>query len=176
MVPHGKPLTPATADPVAALETQMMILVRNFALLTERHERDWGMDRAGYLLLRTLETVGPTTINGLAEAVGLDGSTVTRQVATMQDAGLVQRATDPEDRRCSIIRPTKQGVARMAEYRARRRDNVAKLTEGWSAHERRTLSKMLGKLNDSISALAAGDALPLSPPKRRTRARRFRPA
>lgn len=176
MVPKVRSLTTTSSDPIEALETQMMILVRNFTLLGRRHEGAWGMDRAGYLLLRTLEQIGPASINTLADTLGLDGSTVTRQVASMQESGLVQRETDPNDRRCSIIRPTPEGVEQMTDFRERRRDSVKRLTNGWSASERRTLSKMLARLNESISALADGHQPAQRSRKRRSSSRRFRHA
>lgn len=175
MIPNLRALTAATSDPIEALETQLMILVRNITLLGWRHERDWGMDRAGYLLLRTLDQIGPASINVLAETLALDGSTVTRQVGAMQEAGLVEREINPEDRRSCIVRPTEDGLEQMAHYRQRRRDSVTELTKDWSVHERRTMSKMLNKLNESIMALAAGTSGDAKP-RRRARRRRLRPA
>lgn len=166
----------SAGDPVETLETQMMILVRNFTLLARRHGDEWGMDRAGYLLLRTLEQIGPASINVLADTLGLDGSTVTRQISSMQAAGLVVRETNPEDRRSCIIRPTEEGMERMNQFRERRKATVTALTDSWSAHERRTLSKMLSKLNDSIVTHAAGRETTPKSRKRRARSRRFRTA
>lgn len=182
MVPNIKALTTNTTntspptDPVEVLETQMMILVRNFTLLARRHGDEWGMDRAVYLLLRTLEQIGPASINTLADTLGLDGSTVTRQIGSMQDSGLVERETNPDDRRSCIIRPTEYGVERMNQFRERRRSTIAKLTGSWSTHERRMLSKMLAKLNDAIVTHAAGHETAPSSRKRKARARRFRTA
>lgn len=166
----------SATDPVETLETQMMILVRNFTLLARRHGDEWGMDRAGYLLLRTLEQIGPASINVLADTLGLDGSTVTRQISSMQAAELVVRETNPEDRRSCIIRPTEDGVERMNQFRERRKATVTALTNSWSTHERRTLSKMLSKLNDSIVTHAEGRETTPKAKKRRARSRHFRTA
>lgn len=164
------------SDPIDMLETQMMLLMRNFSLMGRQHESDLGMDRAGYLLLRTLELLGPASINTLADALGLDGSTVTRQVGTMADAGFVEREAHSKDRRVCIVRPTPWGLEQMAQVRERRRTTVVRLTSGWSAHERRTLSKMLARLNNSIAQMAVGAAGGIAKKSRRARARRLKPA
>ena len=49
------------------------------------------MDRAAFLLLNRLDWQGPTGVKALADALGIDSSTVTRQVAPLVDAGLVER-------------------------------------------------------------------------------------
>src|SRR6201995_3482511 len=95
-VAHGRTLrTAAAGDSVDVLETEMTRLARTIALLGRPPETASGVDREGYLLLRTLERIGLASINTIAAAVGLDGSTVTRQVAAMKELGLVQRGTNP---------------------------------------------------------------------------------
>src|SRR3954452_22892134 len=54
------------------------------------------MDRAAYLLLNRLDQDGPTGVKALAAGMGIDSSTVTRQVAPLVDSGLVTRASHPE--------------------------------------------------------------------------------
>jgi DNA-binding MarR family transcriptional regulator len=44
-----------------------------------------------------LHTTGPVSINGLASTLGLDATTVTRQVAAMEATRLIQRRADPSD-------------------------------------------------------------------------------
>jgi DNA-binding MarR family transcriptional regulator len=140
------------------IETEMTRLARTIALLGRSPEVESGLDRAGYLLLRTLERIGPASINTIATAVGLDGSTVTRQVSTMKELGLVERETNPGDRRSCIISPTTTGRDLMRRVRRVRRGNLDEVTSDWSDDERNTLGRLLAKLNDSISrATGCGD-------------------
>jgi DNA-binding MarR family transcriptional regulator len=145
-------------DAVDVIETEMTRLARTIAMLGRPPEAEAGIDRAGYLLLRTLERIGPASINTIAAAVGLDGSTVTRQVSTMKDLGLVERRTNPGDRRSCIISPTNEGRNVMRYVRRMRRTNLDAVTTDWSEDERTTLGRLLAKLNDSIArATGCGD-------------------
>jgi DNA-binding MarR family transcriptional regulator len=151
-------------DPVDVLETEMTRLARTIALLGRPPEVACGLDRAGYLLLRTLERIGPASINTIAAAVGLDGSTVTRQVAAMKELGLVERTTNPGDRRSCIISPTADGRTVMRQMRRQRRSNLDAVTSDWTDDDRTALGRLLNKLNDSIArATTASDrAMPQS--------------
>lgn len=138
-------------DPVDVLETEMTRLARTITLLGRPPEAACGVDRAGYLLLRTLERIGPASINTIAAAVGLDGSTVTRQVAAMKELGLVERTTNPGDRRSCIISPTADGRTVMRQMRRQRRSNLDAVTSDWTDDDRTALGRLLTKLNDSIT-------------------------
>jgi DNA-binding MarR family transcriptional regulator len=149
----------AAGDPVDVIETEMTRLARTIAMLARPPEAEAGVDRAGYLLLRTLERIGPASINTIAAAIGLDGSTVTRQVSTMKELGLVERQVNPGDRRSCIISPTAAGRAIMRQMRRQRRTNLDSVTSDWSEDDRTTLGRLLAKLNDSI-ARATGCGAP----------------
>jgi DNA-binding MarR family transcriptional regulator len=154
----------AAGDPVDVIETEMTRLTRTIAVLGRPPEALNGVDRAGYLLLRTLERIGPASINTIAAAVGLDGSTVTRQVAAMKDLGLVERQTNPGDRRSCIISPTSDGRSVMRQMRRQRRSNLDDVTSDWTDDDRNTLGRLLAKLNDSIArATGSGDSVVAQP-------------
>lgn len=161
---HRRNLHNAVAcDPVDVIETEMTRLARTLAMVSRSPEVEAGIDRACYLLLRTLERIGPASINTLAAAVGLDGSTVTRQVSTMKELGLVERKTNPGDRRSCIISPTPDGRNVMRHVRRLRRSNVDSVTSDWNDEDRNTLGRLLAKLNDSI-ARATGDGGAIAQP------------
>jgi DNA-binding MarR family transcriptional regulator len=159
-VAHRRNLRTAVAgDSVDVLETEMTRLARTIALLGRPPETASGLDRAAYLLLRTLERIGPASINTIAAAVGLDGSTVTRQVAAMKELGLVERATNPGDRRSCIISPTNDGRTVMRQMRRQRRSNLDAVTSDWTDDDRNSLGRLLAKLNDSIARATGTDPM-----------------
>jgi DNA-binding MarR family transcriptional regulator len=137
---------------LVVLERQTAVLVRNIEMLYRRTDLHYDLDRSSYLLLRTLDDLGPTDINGLAASLGLDPSTAGRQVCVLKEAGLVERSPAPEDRRRSIITPTGEGLRLMETVRARRAENLADLLAGWSESELETLSTMFEKYNRAITA------------------------
>lgn len=141
-----------TSAALDVIEQQAAVLVRNFELLYRRTDIHDDLDRAEYLLLRTLAESGPQDINSLAARLGLDPSTAGRQVAALQGQDLVTRSPAPTDRRRSIITPTGEGLRRMEDVRARRAESLAGLLEDWSEEDRRTLGVMFTKYNRSVAA------------------------
>lgn len=156
---HRRGLRSTTSrDSVDVIETEMTRLARTLAVLGRQAEPQLNLDRAGYVLLRTLERIGPASINTIAAAVGLDGSTVTRQVSTMKELGLVERKTNPGDRRSCIISPTDKGRELMRTMCRQRRSNLNSVVGDWADEERSMLARLLAKLNDSIvRATGCGD-------------------
>ncbi|MGA8117025.1 MAG: MarR family transcriptional regulator [Actinocatenispora sp.] len=138
-------------DALGIVEWESAVLVRHLEMLRRRTDVHDHLDRAEYLLLRTLHRRGPLAITTLAAALGLDPSTAGRQVAAMQDAGLIERSALPEDRRCRIIAPTEAGVRQMEEVRQRRADNVGDLLADWSDTDVRALGSMFAKYNRAVA-------------------------
>ena len=89
------------------------------------------MDRAAYLLLNRLDKEGPMGVKALAASMGIDSSTVTRQVAPLVDTGLVKRTSHPEDGRAVVLQLSPRGQARLEEVRSSRRELMAEVTDGW---------------------------------------------
>ncbi|HEX3815252.1 MAG TPA: MarR family transcriptional regulator [Mycobacteriales bacterium] len=139
------------ADPLEVIEVAAAVLVRNFELLRRRSGIYTDLDRADYLLLRTLEAIGPADICTLAAALGLDPSTAGRQVTVMAGKGLVDRTAADTDRRRSIISPTAEGSRRMNVARARRLESTGELLAGWSADDLRTLGDMFTRYNRAVA-------------------------
>ncbi|NJQ07405.1 MarR family transcriptional regulator [Streptomyces lonarensis] len=109
------------------------------------------MDRAAYLLLSRLDQAGPTGVKSLASGMGIDSSTVTRQVAPLVDSGLVDRAADPDDGRAVVLRLSARGSARLEEVRASRRKLITALTDGWTDEEREVFHGQLIRFNDAVA-------------------------
>jgi DNA-binding MarR family transcriptional regulator len=151
-----RPASGDGGDPLETLETELAVLARTLELMARRSDLYDDLDRAGYLILRALDDAGPRSITALASELGLDASTVTRQVGGMEARGLVERRIDPSDRRTSIVTPTRRGRARMLGVRRRRRERIAELLADWTTEERSTLGTLLGRLNDSLAAPATG--------------------
>jgi DNA-binding MarR family transcriptional regulator len=116
------------------------------------------MDRAAYLLLNRLDQEGPMGVKALAAGMGIDSSTVTRQVAPLVDTGLVKRTSHPEDGRAVVLQLSARGLARLDEVRSSRRELMAQATADWTETELDTFTTLLGRLNASFSARAAGQS------------------
>jgi DNA-binding MarR family transcriptional regulator len=137
-----------TTTRAAVIERELVFLAR--WLEAAQRRQDYPMDRASYLLLLRLEAEGAQRVAALASSLGLDGSTVTRQLAALDANGWVTRHADPADARVTLVEATAAGLAAVADLRAHRTDRVGTLFEGWSADEQAELGRVLGHLNEVL--------------------------
>jgi DNA-binding MarR family transcriptional regulator len=142
-------VTPAPKS-LSQLETELAVLARTLEGLSRRSEIHRELDRSSYLIARTLSTEGATSISGLAAGLGLDATTVTRQVATMDGAGLVVRRTDPDDGRVRLVALTARGLRKMREVQDAREERIGGLVAGWPAADQRAFAELLGRFNDAL--------------------------
>ena len=141
----------------AVIEHQLVMLAR--WLEAAQRKQSYPMDRASYLLLLRLERDGPQRVAALAASLGLDGSTVTRQLAALDSRGWVHRSADPLDARVTVVEATGAGLTAMDDVRRLRQGRVDELFGDWSAAEQAELGQVLGHLNEVLerNALAVKD-------------------
>lgn len=135
-----------------AIEVQGAVLTRNFELLRRRAPEPPEVDRAGYLILRTLDRLGSSSIGALADALGLDPSTAGRQVGVLEHDGLVERVCDPHDRRRMIVGMTAEGSRRMVETGRRRTRRTEGLLGDWPEEDLAALAEMFRRYNEAVAA------------------------
>ncbi|WP_049570806.1 MarR family winged helix-turn-helix transcriptional regulator [Streptomyces sp. SBT349] len=165
MTPESITATPQNLTLLDALQHEVAIFARRAEqtrLGGLGPARD-SMDRAAYLLLSRLAEEGPAGVKALAEGMGIDSSTVTRQVAPLVDAGLVRRAADPADGRAVVLQLSPRGNERLAEVRSSRRRLISALTAGWTPEERADFCALLTRFNDAITHLQSGGGPPEPP-------------
>ena len=158
---RGGETSPGTGDDLGIIELELLKLVRRLETLGRRGTLYERVDRAGYLALRILDQLGPTSINALADALHLDASTVTRQVAVLDAAGFVRRRIDPMDRRSSIIALNAEGRRTMRQVEKERRHLLEAILGDWDVGEMGALGRVLTRLNLSLGPAAdqpAGDS------------------
>lgn len=123
------------------------------------------MDRAAYLLLNRLDKEGPMGVKALAASMGIDSSTVTRQVAPLVDTGLVKRTSHPEDGRAVVLQLSPRGLSRLEEVRSSRRQLMDELTQEWAPEEREAFCTLLTRFNTALSARQAAHGVPVGEPE-----------
>jgi DNA-binding MarR family transcriptional regulator len=143
-----------TTTRAAGIERELVFLAR--WLEAAQRRQDYPMERASYLLLLQLETEGPQRVARLAASLGLDGSTVTRQLAALDAHGWVTRHADPADARVTLVEATGAGLAAMSDLRDFRTERVTRLFADWSPTEQAELGIVLGHLNEVLERNALG--------------------
>ncbi len=134
-------------DGVGVVEHEVALLLRQAE--SARTEAKL-LDRSAYLLLGELTTHGPLGIAALAQTFLVDLSTASRQTATLEANGLVQRLSDPDDGRVSLLQITPLGRTRYQETRDARHALFDDILEGWSEEDRGRFGAYLARLNRSI--------------------------
>lgn len=142
-------------DAVQTIEGQVAMLLR----LSERTRRgatrrEGELERSAYLVLGVLAADGPASVNGIADALRLDPSTVTRQVLAMEQAGHVTRSTDPRDGRVTLVTATPDGLAALTRTREIRAGLYGAILDGWSDGDRADLARLLTRLNADVDTWA----------------------
>jgi DNA-binding MarR family transcriptional regulator len=135
------------ADDLGIVELELMKLVRHLETFGRKSSLYLEVDRAGYLALRTLDNLGPSCINGLAQELHLDSSTVTRQVSALESGGFVTRQVDPNDGRSWLIDLTPRGRKAMRTVEQGRRLAIDSMLGGWQSEEVHDLARTIAKLN-----------------------------
>ncbi|NWE16486.1 MarR family transcriptional regulator [Pseudomonas yamanorum] len=110
------------------------------------------LDRALFPLVVLVERLGPIGVVELADRVGRDYTTVSRQVAKLESLGLVDRQESAEDRRVreSVITPEGKAMTDRVDE-ARTRMGMA-IFANWEPQDIDDLVRLMGKfaadLND----------------------------
>ena len=142
--------TGAEASPgTRAIEHDLTLLVR--ALEGLYRARKYPLDRAQYLLLLALRE-GPRTSGDLAVALGLDHSTVTRQIAALEKGGLITRRPNPRDRRSALIGASVEGRARCDAMQALRLSRLEGMLAGWEEADRQRFAADIARFNALLRA------------------------
>jgi DNA-binding MarR family transcriptional regulator len=132
---------------VDALGTELHDLVKVVRQLRQRRSDQRPGVPTG--LLGTLMHIesGPPGCHAkeLAAGSGLDQSTVSRAVAALVAHGLVERRTDPTDKRASILAVTPEGRAALDEGRAWYEDVLRTALADWPEGDVEALTALLGR-------------------------------
>lgn len=140
----GTPLEPATVE-----EAVLTATVRVGRRLRQRLPGD-EFDFSSLALLKAAAAQGPVRLSSLAGTLQLDASTVSRQVRTLEDRGLLERTTDPDDGRASRVNITDRGLRALEDGAQRRRDLIGDVLADWDDADREHLRVLLHRLSESF--------------------------
>jgi len=108
------------------------------------------LDRALFPLLVLIQRRGPLGVGELADRVGRDYTTVSRQVAKLENLGLVARRAGETDRRVTEAVITEKGQA-MSEVLDAARERLATIAlADWSARDLKDLTRLLRRFADNL--------------------------
>src|SRR5690349_7677146 len=114
-----------TTPPVVDVASHLRLVVARTARRL-RQEADAGLSPSLISALATIDRHGPLTPSELAAHERVQRPTATRLLARLEDAGLVERARDPGDRRSSLISVSAAGRALLRRQRSRKNQYLAR--------------------------------------------------
>jgi DNA-binding MarR family transcriptional regulator len=117
------------------------------------------LDPPSFFLLSLLDKE-PRRLTDLAARVGLDASTVSRKLHSLEAAGLMARDEDPADGRAAPVGLRAEGRRALARVAHARVSLLEEALAGWSDDDRRELARLLGRFAESLSGLGRAGAAP----------------
>jgi DNA-binding MarR family transcriptional regulator len=149
---------PADRSDLIRLDRAMIRIWRDSKQRTTRSNSP--LEGAGFALLGCLELMAPARLSDLAGMLRLDASTVSRQVRSLEQAGLITREPDPNDRRATRLLPTELGREELLHQRRERHAVLATAMRSWTTTERDTLVTLIERLAADVETSAASRASP----------------
>jgi DNA-binding MarR family transcriptional regulator len=113
-------------------------------------EAGLSLDRALFPLLVLIQRRGPLGVGELADQVGRDYTTVSRQVAKLEALGLVARRAGKTDRRVTEAVVTEKGQAMSEVLDAARERLVTIALADWNEQDLKDLTRLLRRFANNL--------------------------
>ena len=143
-------ITTATADQMLEVLRTVVRTSRTIRLAPESEDMPgWTVS-----VLALLAREGEQRLGRVAAHLEVDPSVVSRQVATLEQLGLVTRRPDPADRRAQLLAVSPAGLAALDVHRALRSRCVAEALGHWDdaevAHLAARMQQLVADLHDAL--------------------------
>ena len=143
---------PNITQDAAALSQAFSELIR----LIQFRDRDraccYGLTVSQCYGLKAVCETGPLSVNDLAGALYLEKSTASRLARGLEDAGLVERSRDAEDRRSVRLAATGEGLRTHAGIETDLQSEYAALLEDFEPEVRSAMTELLGRLTHAVGS------------------------
>lgn len=136
-------MKPLTGDEDGVTIAARLNLIVGRLMRTIRQHAAAGLTPSQLSALVTVDERGPLRISALATQESLGAPAATRVVASLEEAGLVTRSSDPDDKRASLITLTKVGNETLKSLRKERATGLGAQLDALSESERRLLERAL---------------------------------
>ncbi|WCB96403.1 Transcriptional regulator SlyA [Baekduia alba] len=110
-----------------------------------------GGSRSTWLVLLMLKTGGARNQREVADAVGIQGATLTHHLNAMESSGLVTRRRDPENRRVHVVELTEDGEVLFRRLRGAAATFDRRLRRGLDDDEATAFAATLARLRANVA-------------------------
>jgi DNA-binding MarR family transcriptional regulator len=136
----------STADLLDALRR----VIRTSRAVSQRQQSAYGFSGTPFGILKALG-IAAARPGDLAISLQIAPSVVSRAIAALEQAGLVQRHTDPDDARAFQVGLTPAGRQHLDDAHRRLVAQFAELLESWPSADIDVLAQLLLRLENTIS-------------------------
>jgi len=138
---------------IQTLRHDMRLLARKMELMTKGEASCCGITLTQSHLLTEIGWAGTASLNTLSDRLGVDKSTMSRNIEILVNGGLVSRTTDPDNRRSVTIALTDAGRQLFQQIEASMTQFYETLLHALPADKR---SQVLESLDLLLTAIPAG--------------------
>jgi DNA-binding MarR family transcriptional regulator len=135
--------------------TEVIARLRRALRASIRSDYPWeSLPMAQVELLQSLAEHSPARVGDLAARLRLAPSTVSGLISQMMAAGLVERGTDPGDRRAAVVELSVDGRRQLADWHSAHRRRIADALGDLEAGERAAIDAALPALSRLVERLS----------------------
>lgn len=138
---------------IKSLRHDMRLLARKMELMTKGEASCCGITLTQCHLLTEIGWAGAASLNTLSDRLGVDKSTMSRNIDILVNSNLVSRTTDPDNRRAVTITLTDEGTKLFTQVEANMTQFYETFYNALPAGKR---SQVLESLELLLAAIPAG--------------------
>lgn len=150
-------VTAADAAPGASHDPEtparLRAIVGKLSRQLSRAARGSGLTPAQLSALGTIARTGEMRLSDVAEAEGMHPTMLSRIVAALEEAGLLRRRVDPDDRRAVVVEVTAAGRRTHDKLRAQRGRVLSDGLQGLTPQERAAVEAALPALEALVDEI-----------------------
>ncbi|WFR74707.1 MarR family winged helix-turn-helix transcriptional regulator [Prescottella defluvii] len=141
------------SDPITELEAELVDMWRRGRIQSRERARAINpkLDPACYPLLAILACGDAVPMSALVAELGVEKSTLTRQIDAVVRLGLVERRPDPQDARARLVVLTEPGRTQLTELRESAIAQWRERLSRWDPADVRQLTTLLRRLAESAN-------------------------
>jgi DNA-binding MarR family transcriptional regulator len=102
-------------------------------------------------ILFEVRRAGSPSMQQVAEELGLDITTFSRQIKTLESKGLVSKTSSEDDRRVNILSTTENGLQLLTQIDRFMETRIEQVFSFMTPFERETVTRSLALLNEAVT-------------------------